>query len=115
MVKTLGHEGMSSEESEVEDEINTVLRVKTLEWRRDIEKELGIIDSARVAGPRTFGKSGAKPMIRRRGDKLLLSKREPPTGLPRPFYDNAWFEKERNRARTLEVPDVRFKWMHIVT
>ncbi|KAF8576904.1 hypothetical protein K439DRAFT_1622493 [Ramaria rubella] len=42
MLKTLGEDGMSSEESdnETNDSIHSVLRPKNLPWRRNIEEEL---------------------------------------------------------------------------
>ncbi|KAI6112651.1 hypothetical protein F5141DRAFT_1063049 [Pisolithus sp. B1] len=44
LVKTLGEQGMSSEESAVENEIEQVLHVKRMEWQRCIDCELDIID-----------------------------------------------------------------------
>jgi hypothetical protein len=37
LVKTLGEGGMSSEESNIENEIERVLRVKNMVWRHEIE------------------------------------------------------------------------------
>ncbi|KAG2108105.1 hypothetical protein BD769DRAFT_1392795 [Suillus cothurnatus] len=37
LVKTLGEGSMSSEESDVENDIETVLRVKNMVWRRAVE------------------------------------------------------------------------------
>ncbi|KAG1887555.1 uncharacterized protein F5891DRAFT_920096, partial [Suillus fuscotomentosus] len=48
LVKTLGDGGMSSEESDVENQIETVLRVKNMVWRRAMERELDIIDHQRL-------------------------------------------------------------------
>ncbi|KAG1865296.1 hypothetical protein F4604DRAFT_1538517, partial [Suillus subluteus] len=48
LVRTLGEAGMSSEESDVENDIETVLRVKNMTWRRAIERELDIIDHQRM-------------------------------------------------------------------
>ena len=44
LIKTLGEDGMSSEESSVENSVMNVLWVKNMNWRRNIEKELEIID-----------------------------------------------------------------------
>ncbi|KAF8580840.1 hypothetical protein K439DRAFT_1355901, partial [Ramaria rubella] len=44
LVQLLGMEGMSSEESGKEGDLEDVLQVKTIPWRRDLEKELAIID-----------------------------------------------------------------------
>ncbi|KAI5992126.1 hypothetical protein EDD15DRAFT_2124318, partial [Pisolithus albus] len=48
LINSLGEHGMSSEESSVENGIENVLRVKRMEWRRNIDKELDIIDLQRI-------------------------------------------------------------------
>ncbi|KAI5996701.1 hypothetical protein EDD15DRAFT_2123052, partial [Pisolithus albus] len=48
LINTLGEHGMSSEESSVENGIENVLRVKKLEWRKNIDKELEIVDLQRI-------------------------------------------------------------------
>ncbi|KAG1901225.1 uncharacterized protein F5891DRAFT_913582, partial [Suillus fuscotomentosus] len=48
IIKTLGDGGMSSEESDIENDIECVLQVKNMTWRRRIEQELNIIDNQRV-------------------------------------------------------------------
>ncbi|KAG1849478.1 hypothetical protein F4604DRAFT_1491249, partial [Suillus subluteus] len=48
LVGTLGEGGMSPEESDIENDIETVLRVKNMTWRRAIERELDIIDQQRI-------------------------------------------------------------------
>ncbi|KAG1750290.1 hypothetical protein EDD22DRAFT_741662, partial [Suillus occidentalis] len=53
-VKTLGDCGMSSEESDLENDIETVLRVKNMAWRRAIERELDIVDRQRLADDDIF-------------------------------------------------------------
>ncbi|KAF8588257.1 hypothetical protein K439DRAFT_1335653, partial [Ramaria rubella] len=44
LVQLLGTDRMSSEESGEEGDLEDVLRVKTIPWCRDLEKELAIID-----------------------------------------------------------------------
>ncbi|KAI5994984.1 hypothetical protein EDD15DRAFT_2140157, partial [Pisolithus albus] len=44
LINTLGEHGMSSEESSVENGTENVLQVKKLEWRKNIDKELEIVD-----------------------------------------------------------------------
>ncbi|KAG1789903.1 uncharacterized protein HD556DRAFT_1208589, partial [Suillus plorans] len=48
LVKTLGDDGMSSEESDVENDVEMVLRVKNMPWCHEVERELNIIDHQRV-------------------------------------------------------------------
>ncbi|KAG1761270.1 hypothetical protein EDD22DRAFT_740486, partial [Suillus occidentalis] len=54
LIETLGEGGMSSEESDVENDIETVLRVKNMTWRRAIERELDIVDHQRLVGDDIF-------------------------------------------------------------
>ena len=63
VIQGLGHDGMSSEESDVEDDMDTILRVKTLPWRRNLEKELTLIDSLRVQDPGNYSRCGSKPAL----------------------------------------------------
>ena len=45
VLRHLGEDGMSSDESDVEGELNmTVFQVKMMPWRRNIDGELNIID-----------------------------------------------------------------------
>ncbi|KAF8592245.1 hypothetical protein K439DRAFT_1324844, partial [Ramaria rubella] len=44
LVQLLGTDGMSSEESGKEGDLEDVLQVKTIPWHCDLEKELAIID-----------------------------------------------------------------------
>jgi hypothetical protein len=45
LLQYLGEDGMSSDESDVEGELDTtVFRVKTMLWRCNIDRELDIID-----------------------------------------------------------------------
>ncbi|KAG1901558.1 uncharacterized protein F5891DRAFT_931587, partial [Suillus fuscotomentosus] len=54
LVKTLGECGMSSEESDLENDIETVLRVKNMVWCRAVERELDIVDHQRLADDNIF-------------------------------------------------------------
>ncbi|KAG1724418.1 hypothetical protein EDB19DRAFT_1599542, partial [Suillus lakei] len=48
LIQTLGDGGMSLEESDIENNVKCVLRVKNMAWCRRIEQELNIIDNQRV-------------------------------------------------------------------
>ncbi|KAG1875741.1 hypothetical protein F4604DRAFT_1540496, partial [Suillus subluteus] len=54
LIKTLGDGGMSSEESDVENDVQCVLRVKNMAWRHGIERELNVIDHQRVLDDDVF-------------------------------------------------------------
>ena len=65
VVKKLGLDGMSSEESEGEsEELQPSLKVKTMPWRRDISHELVIVDKQRKVNLGIFHNQGSKPMVR---------------------------------------------------
>ncbi|KAG1721539.1 hypothetical protein EDD22DRAFT_741817, partial [Suillus occidentalis] len=54
LIKTLGDDGMSSAESDVENNVETVLWVKNMPWRCEVERELNIIDHQRVFDDKIF-------------------------------------------------------------
>ncbi|KAG1769698.1 hypothetical protein EV702DRAFT_935060, partial [Suillus placidus] len=54
LIETLGDNGMSSEESNVENDVEMVLLVKDMPWRREVERELNIIDHQRVFDDEIF-------------------------------------------------------------
>ena len=113
LVQRLGEDGMSSEETVTEDESNHVFHVKTLPWRRNIDKELRIVDSARIQDPPRFGHSGSRPVLRRRGNDLI-SVRDPVHWLPKVLYDAGWFAREGHRRLGVQVSRAPFPWMEIV-
>lgn len=105
---------MSSEESSVEDGIVNVLRVKNMEWRRDIEKELEIIDLQRVLDKDIFGSQGSKPLLRKRAAENPVTSRDPPVGLPMALYDSMWILQLTKRdMESLKISDKRFPWMKV--
>jgi hypothetical protein len=115
LVNLLGHEGMSSDESESEGgSMCEEYRVKPLPWRRNVVKELDIIDAGRGGESSHFGKQGSKPVKRVRGADAPASTRAPVPGLPKPFYDEAWVNEDRHRARQLGIPNNGFRWLKIV-
>ncbi|KAF8882341.1 hypothetical protein CPB84DRAFT_1851318 [Gymnopilus junonius] len=62
LVETLGEDGMSSDESEIDDRTATVIyRVKNMPWRRTISEEMDLIDKQRATA-HIFSKKGSKPM-----------------------------------------------------
>jgi hypothetical protein len=118
LMNRLGEDGMSSEESDVEDGPNgphSVYRVKKLKWRRDIEQELAIIDALRFKSG-IFTERGAQPVARTRTRNNPTSDREAPKGWPRSLYDRDWFNEkdEEYRQLTLHIPEEDFKWMKVI-
>ncbi|OBZ69945.1 hypothetical protein A0H81_10365 [Grifola frondosa] len=115
VLELLGEDGMSSEESGIEDIVNTVYRVKIMVWRRDIDRELQIIDRQRMIGTQAFSAQGSKPVPRIRSKTNPISDRAPVRGLPRAFYDDEWFQQqdEDYRSVTLTVSKEKFRWLDI--
>jgi hypothetical protein len=114
LLTRLGPDGMSSEESSIEG-IQTVYRVKVVEWRRNIDKELDILDEQRLLDTDIFSPQGSKPVTRIRGDRNPRSERHPVCGLPEALYDKQWLEgQSENYCRmTLCVSQEQFRWFKI--
>jgi hypothetical protein len=112
LVDTLGHDGMSSEETSLGSDIEVGLQVKRLLWRRKIEKELNLIDSAEK-NIKGYMKAGTKPMRQICSNNHLVSSRTAVDGLPRLLYDDEWFKEDKRQELTLHIPDVQWDWMHI--
>ncbi|KAI6099358.1 hypothetical protein EV401DRAFT_1894913 [Pisolithus croceorrhizus] len=115
LINTLGEHSMSSEESSVENGIENVLRVKKLEWRRNIDKELEIVDLQRVLDKDIFCSQGSKPLPRKRAPDNPISSRVPVVGLPMALYDDTWILQLTERWReSLEISKAPFPWMKLV-
>jgi len=67
ILEWLGADGMSSDESGMEDEIEIIYHMKVMPWRRDLETELRIIDNQRLVDTDIFAPRGSKPVKRRWG------------------------------------------------
>ncbi|KAI6124121.1 hypothetical protein EV401DRAFT_2069071 [Pisolithus croceorrhizus] len=115
LINTLGEHGMSSEESSVENGIENVLRVKKLEWRRNIDKELEIVDLQHVLDKDIFCSQGSKPLPRKRAPNNPISSQVPVVGLPMALYDDMWILQLMERRReSLEISKGPFPWMKLV-
>lgn len=90
VIKKLGIDGMSSEESDDDG----MFRVCLVPWRRDIAEYLQIIDNERSLNRKQFPRQGSKAVIRKREANAPKSKRKATPGLPRSFYDNKWLEEQ---------------------
>lgn len=112
----LGHEGMSSDDSSVEGH-ETVYRVKILNWQRQIQNYLDIIDQQRKLEPSIYTGRGSKGVKRVRVEGYHSSTRDPVVGLPRSFYDDSWFREMENVGRdwTLHVSPEEFEWIPLRT
>jgi len=108
-LKWYGQEGMSSEESEVED-IEEVYRPKHLPWRRKSASEMmDLIDTVRRhPGQRSHSKKGRPPTKRVRSKNNATSTRPACQGLPIELYDSRWFDgltrSERAKLKASSKP-----------
>lgn len=119
LISQLGRDGMSSDESEPENgaahgRIDYV--VKKIPWRKDITKELAIIDGERMKDKDIYSKQGSKPVPRLRTQNAPTSSRLAPAGLPSSFFDAAWYASLNEAARRdLHVAARDFHWIDITT
>ena len=114
LVKTLGEHGMSSEESALENSVENVLRVKQMDWRRNIDCKLGIVDRERILDSDIFSPQGSKPLPRKRAADNPVTSRKPVTGLPLALYDSAWFVQLTDRqVEALQPSKDTFSWKKV--
>ncbi|KAN0093391.1 hypothetical protein V8E55_004175, partial [Tylopilus felleus] len=100
LVNLLGENGMSSEESAVENNI----------------EHLDIIDIEHLIDSDIFSPQGSKPVKRIRVLDNLVSSRDAVKGLPADLYDGAWFSKlTQQEIDILGVTPDRFNWMRVAT
>ena len=65
LLEVLGEDGMSSEESDID--VRTGMEVyycKKMPWRRNVDREMGLIDKERVQDKKVYSRRGAKPVVR---------------------------------------------------
>jgi hypothetical protein len=115
VIQRLGVDGMSSEDTDNANVLETVYRVKVLQWRKDISHELALIDEKRIADDEIYAPQGAKPPKRFRSGNNRLSTRPPVPELPEIFYDTAWISQQTSSfiTRTLAVSKEQFKWLEV--
>jgi hypothetical protein len=93
LLDTLGPEGMSSDESEVDDAGNRTYRVKIMDWRnRDIVRKVVEIDKDRNT-TNAYGntRAGNPPRLRKRWEDGRKTSRKAPPHLPINFYNAQWY------------------------
>lgn len=100
ILQNLGKEGMSSDESEIEQtEASTrnIFLVKHLLWRRDIERLLRAVDDVRYLEPSgIYSPQGSKPVPRATENDPLVSCRPPPESLSPTMLDLTWAQSHRD-------------------
>lgn len=102
MHQQLGPEGMSSDDSEADENGRYVRKI---EWRSpEVIERYALVDSLRRSMTK-WGtlKRGCKPQERKREERAPGSSRPAPTGKPINFYDPAWY----NKLTPLEKRDLK--------
>ena len=113
LMLTLKEDGMSSDESEVDEEtMEEFLRVNVLPWRRgEVKPHMILLDNQRTEDADLYSKKGSKPLPRKRvGGKQ--STREPCEGLPKSIYDAKWLSKQTH-PENLNISSKKFTWFKI--
>ncbi|KAG9308491.1 hypothetical protein JVU11DRAFT_11835 [Chiua virens] len=106
VVHQLGEHGMSSEESDIENEVESVLRVKHMDWRRAIDRELEFLDMQCLVDADVFSPQGSRPMKRIRISSNPVTSRIAVKGLPRAFYHGPWMAQlTRRQLEELQVSE----------
>ncbi|KAH0828844.1 hypothetical protein J3R83DRAFT_3314 [Lanmaoa asiatica] len=114
LIKTLGEHGMSSEESAVENGLDNVLRVKTMDWRRNIDHELDIVDLQCVIDSDIFCPQGSRPMHRICATENPTTERDAVRGLPLALYDGAWIaDLTQRQMESMDISTTPFPWMKV--
>jgi hypothetical protein len=112
LVSTLGEGGMSSEESDSENEVESVLQIKNMEWRRCVSTELDIVDRQQILDTDIFAPQGSKPVKRIRASANPSSCRDAVEGLPLALYDPAWLEGlNLHETSHLAISRTDYLWM----
>lgn len=116
MVKHMGVDGVSSEDSEEDKEKEiTTFHVKEMPHRRPIIQELNFINKQRITDQTKYSKRGTKPQVRVRSSRAGVSRREPFKGRPKSCYDPSWLGgKSESQVRALEISDKEFLWRNII-
>jgi hypothetical protein len=95
MIEELGHEGMSSDDSEIDDDGRKVFPVRRMPWRsKEIERRLIQVDKD-YNTTNAYGNSraGNPPRHRTRRNAMKVSRRKPTAGYPLNFYDRHWYAR----------------------
>lgn len=132
VIKRLGSEGMSSEESD-HDALSDqkIYRIKIVAWRKRIDSLLADIDSVRGADNHIFSSRGSLGVKKvrpppeeyfdtttacpRSDSAWPVTSRDPMAQLPYVFYDDRWFRQVDSEIRqaTLQVSAEEFQWFQL--
>ena len=113
VIDRLGYDGMSSEDSDREQETSDIktYRVRRMPWRRDLTKIIGLLELERRIDKSVFQPQGLLPVPRTRDSQAPASSRAEVRGLPLAFYDEKWYASlTEEQKEDLEVSEENFRW-----
>lgn len=85
-----------------------------MDWHRDVDYKLRLVDKERWINKDLGSGRGARPAIWIREDRNGSSSREAPQGLPRVLYDVDWVESlTRYEFQKMHISDEEFHWIRI--
>jgi hypothetical protein len=115
VLQTLGEDGMSSDESDIDTRTGTeVYYNKKMPWRRDVAREMKIIDGERSKDRQIKSRRGAKEVVRIKNGAKGDTRRSAPKGRPKSFYDKDWLRAQsKKNHRALEISGDHFDWLNI--
>jgi hypothetical protein len=115
VLETLGEDGISSDESDIDTRTGTeVYYSKKMPWRRDVAHEMTIIDRERGKDRQIRSRRGAKEVVRVKNGAKGDTRRSAPTGRPKSFYDKEWLRAQsKQNRRALEISGEDFNWLDI--
>lgn len=114
VLKYLSYDGMSSDESNNDDGLNPMYKVKMLRWRREMGDELRILDAARHTDIAAFHPQGSKPRQRHHRRPVLFSDRPAVQDLPFQMYNESWLKGlHDDKKHYLNLTSPEWKWRDI--
>jgi len=112
LVCGLGQHGMSSDKTDGDE--HHIIRVRRKPWRRNIERQLAMIDGVKKQWPLLFFRRqgpGRQDKLRDVLENRPVSKSPTPIGLPLAMFDRDWYKARTPYAkRSLQVSETQFIW-----
>lgn len=108
LIEKLGPEGMSSDDSEIDDDGRKEFKVRRMPWRsKEIETRLIQVDKDRnMTNAYGNSRAGNQPRHRTRRNAIRVSRRKPSAGYPLNFYNDNWYaDLTRSQQQDLAATD----------
>ncbi|KAF8881511.1 hypothetical protein CPB84DRAFT_1751171 [Gymnopilus junonius] len=114
LVKTLSLDGISSDESDIDDDGMVILHPRKMPWHPDVKLVMKVVDKQSLVDKDVFLQKWAKPGYRSKRLTRGLSRHNAPTGHPRALYSEEWLKKLSTKKRCkLMISKKEFHWMKL--